>query len=38
LLVGRRREEIIERVAGGERQKAYEYFSLKQALPPDLGP
>jgi pyruvate ferredoxin oxidoreductase alpha subunit len=31
-------EEIIERVAKGEKQKAYEYFRLKQALLPDLVP
>ena len=30
--------EIIERVSKGERQKAYEYFRIKQALLPDLVP
>ena len=30
--------EIIERVAKGERQKAYEYFRLKKELLPDLVP
>lgn len=30
--------EIVERVAKGERQKAYEYFRLKKELLPDLVP
>jgi pyruvate ferredoxin oxidoreductase alpha subunit len=30
--------EIIDRVAKGERQKAYEYFRLKKELLPDLVP
>ena len=30
--------EIIERVSGGEKQKAYEYFRLKKELLPDLVP
>jgi hypothetical protein len=30
--------EIIDRVSKGERQKAYEYFRLKQELLPDLVP
>jgi pyruvate ferredoxin oxidoreductase alpha subunit len=30
--------EIIDRVSKGEKQKAYEYFRIKQALLPDLVP
>jgi pyruvate ferredoxin oxidoreductase alpha subunit len=30
--------EIIERVSKGEKQKAYEYFRIKQAILPDLVP